>query len=168
MRTIIIPVVLTMLLATDVQAQDSTRVQRIEYVVGASLTFALADYLGWNLDIYNHPGNSKVVYRSLQLVAQAAISYFLYKTCGLNSAIAFNLVWWTWGDDLAFYGYQLGINPAAPWPNRNLDNNLRDNAIRWAGWTPIGLMRPPNSIIPRDALYGQAAVGFALSMSILW
>ncbi len=152
---------------TTLHAQDSTRLQRYEYVVGASLAFSLLDYVGFNLDINIHD-NSKVVYRSLQALTQVAISYFLYKTCGLNSAIAFNLIWWTWGDDLGFYGYQMAFNMARPWPNRTYRNDLRDNHITWAGWTPIGLLRPSGSVIARDALYGQAVIGFSIALGLLW
>lgn len=167
MRTLLIALILVFLGSSGARAQDSTRLQRYEYVVGASLAFSLLDYVGFNLDINIH-NNSTVVYRTLQVLTQAAITYILYKTCGLNSAIAFNLIWWTWGDDLGFYGYQLAFNNPAPWPNRTYRNDLRDNHITWAGWTPIGLLRPQGSAIARDALYGQAAIGFSIAMSLLW
>lgn len=167
MKAFLLCLFLLVLTAPSGRAQDSARLQRYEYVIGASLAYSFLDYVGFNLDVNIHH-NTVWIYRGLQTLTQAAISYFLYKTCGLNSAIAFNVIWWSWGDDLGFYGYQLGINMGSPWPNRTYRNDLRDNQITWAGWTPIGLLRPQGSRIPRDALYGQAAVGFTVALGLLW
>ncbi len=167
MKLLLIACLLSVALYSSARAQDSTRLNRYESVIGVTIAFSLFDYIGWNLDVNIHH-NPVWIFRGIQVLAQAAISYFLYKTCGLNSAIAFNLIWWTWGDDLAFYGYQLGINMGSPWPNRTYRNDLQVNQITWAGWTPIGMMRSPGSVIARSALYGQAVVGFSIAMGLLW
>lgn len=151
------------------RAQDSTRVKRIEYVVGATLGFALVDYVAYNL-IRQHegwPGNFNVGigYRLIQGTVQAAISYFLYKNFGLPSAISFNLIWWTWGDDLAYYGWGKVVNPLFSWSN---SGPLLSNHITWAGWTPVGIFRTQGSVIAPSTLYAQAIIGFSVSLAILW
>ena len=143
------------------------------YVVGASLAFSLFDYVGYS---FTRPEGEHFtrrdpallsVYRVLQVAVQSAITYFLYKECGLSSAISFNLIWWTWGDDLAFNGWGYLFDPVyPPWANRE-NNDLRGNAVKWAGWTPIGLTRRQGTIIPTDVLIPQAIVGFSISMAIL-
>ncbi len=108
-----------------------------------------------------------------------AINYFLYQTCGISSAISFDLIWWTWGLDLGFSGWGDVINPAYPWINRTNSSlgtdggkfnspNAGRNAVDWAGWTPVGLLRRPKSFIALNTLYAQAVVGFSISMAILW
>ena len=153
--------------------QDSAKVDSViqktilvkaAYVVGASLAFSLFDYVGYNLirhDIepyaYRAPWMLPA-YRILQVAVQSAITYFLYKECGLSSAISFNLIWWTWGDDLAYYGLMYYGSHS---------NAISTDEITWAGWTPIGLTRRQGSIIPQDVLIPQAIVGFSISMAIL-
>src|ERR1035437_2471362 len=109
MKTLAMTLLFALLLASSARAQDSTRLQRFEYVIGASLAFSLLDYVGYNLDV-RQLHNTAWVYHGLQFMAQAAITYFLYKTCGWTSAISFNLIWWTWCDDLAYYGWAYAIN----------------------------------------------------------
>ena len=134
------------------------------YVVGASLAFSLFDYVGYNLTRHDiepylqRPHGWLTGYRILQVAVQSAITYFLYKECGLSSAISFNLIWWTWGDDLAYYGLMYYGSHS---------NAISTDEITWAGWTPIGLTRRQGSIIPQDVLIPQAIVGFSISMAIL-
>ena len=98
-------------------------------------------------------------------------SYLLYDQLGLPSAVAFNMMWWSWCDDLGFYGWANAIDPPRPpgseWENRDF-NGLKQNHITWAYWTPIGLLRPKGAVIARDALIGQAAVGATISIAQLW
>ena len=172
MHTFLATILALLILNAPLRAQDSTRLKRIEYVAGASLAFSLIDYVGLNLVRTQHgPG---FLYRCVEATEQTAISYFLYKTCGLSSVIAFNLIWWTWGDDLAYYGWTNLLNPASPnsfnsyvWENRTNSGLLLPN-INWAGWTPIGLLRPQGSWIARNALIAQAVIGFSVSIGILW
>ncbi len=145
---------------------DSTRLERYEYVLGGSLIYSLFDYVGFGLT-QNHPA-ARTVYRGIQAATQIAISYVLYKELGLSSAISFNLMWWTWVDDLGFYGWANVLNPPwPPWENRS-HTGLMGRQINWAGWTPIGLLRPQGSLIARDALIMQAIVVFSISMAIVW
>ena len=148
----------------DTIEHPSTKLERVAYVIGGSVTFSLLDFLGFNLT-ESHPG-ARLGYRVIQVVSQTAISYFLYKKFGLTSAISFNLIWWTWGDDLGFYGWTNLVNPAAPWFNRDF-NGLHGNGVSWAGWTPIGLLRRQGTIIDKYTLFSQALVGLSISIIIL-
>ncbi|MDP4199691.1 MAG: hypothetical protein Q8922_03710 [Bacteroidota bacterium] len=154
------------------RAQDSARFARLGYVIGASVAFSLADYVGYSLArVDNVNGHAPIWYRLIESSVQAGMSYLLYEKFGLPSTIAFNLIWWTWGDDLGYYGWANALNPGKQsvgvWENRE-GNGLRSNHITWASWTPIGVLRPPGSLIARDALIAQAMVGFSVSMAILW
>ena len=163
---IFIASILSLSLIPRVQAQDSTRLERVEYVAGASLAFSFFDYVGFNL--VKHDKNI-TFYRYIEGTVQTAITYFLYKEVGLPSAISFTLIWWTWGDDILYDGWANAINPAQPWENRSY-NTLQSAGISWAGWTPIGLLRPKGSNIARSALEAQAVIGLsvAIPMAILW
>ena len=172
MRTFIAAILALLILTAPLHAQDSTRWKRIEYVAAGSLAFSLVDYIGFNL--VRTPHGPGFLYRCLEATEQTAISYFLYKTCGINSVIAFNLIWWTWGDDIAYYGWTNLLNPASPnslnsyeWENRT-NSGLKLTGIDWAGWTPIGLTRPQGSNIARSTLIAQAVIGLSVSMAILW
>lgn len=151
---------------------NSTRLERVEYVIGASAVFSLADYIGYNLlkqhyatDYYQRY-SPPPVYRAAMALLQTSISYILYKECGLSSAISFNLIWWTWGDDFAYYEWEqlLGF---FPW-DHHYGTGLRFREYDSAGWTPIGLTRPQGSLIARSTLIAQVAIGLSISMAILW
>ncbi len=141
----------------------STKLENGGYVLGATLLFSLFDYVGYNLV----RGNNKAPfsYRILQTTVQAAITYFLYKECGINSAVSFNLIWWTWGTDIGYYGWANALNPGWARDNR-VNNGLQQREITWAWWTPIGLLRKKDSPIARSSLIAQAIVGFSLSVAI--
>ena len=145
-------------------AKDLTKIERIGYVCGASLAFSLFDYIGSNATKNNN--GARTAYRILEVTVQTAITYFLYKKCGLNSAISFNVIWWTWGDDLAYYGWAYVFNPKPPWEGRNY-NGFQGDAISWASWTPIGLTRKKDSLIDKATISIQAMLGFSISIAIL-
>jgi hypothetical protein len=145
-------------------AQNFSRIERIGYVCGASLAFSLFDYIGANATKTNTTARS--AYRVLEVAVQAGISYFLYKKLGLSSAISFNLIWWTWCDDIAYYGWAYLINPKPPWEGRYF-NGMQSDYVSWAGWTPIGLTRKHGSLIDQAVLVTQAMIGFSISIAIL-
>jgi hypothetical protein len=156
------------------RGQDTTasksKLDRIEYVGASGLTFSILDYVGFSL-VRKGNNQAPVWYRLLEGTVQTAISYLLYKECGLSSAISFNLIWWTWGLDFGWYGWANLLNPSTNfangrWENRSW-NGLQGREISWAGWTPIGLLRPRGSLIARDALIWQSILGFAISITIL-
>ena len=167
------------LIALSVKAQDSThtegeqRLERYELVIGSALAFSLVDYIGYNIFVTSNPAKTQqnFLLHIFNGAFGGAINYFLYKTCGLSSAISFDLMWWTWDLDLGFSGWGDVINPAYPWINRtesSLNTAKWGNSVDWAGWTPIGLLRPPHSNIALSTLYAQAIIGFSISMAILW
>jgi hypothetical protein len=143
-------------------SQTPTKLERAAYVIGGSLAFSFVDYIGYNLTRYNSHA-SRVAFRLFQATLQAGISYFLYKKCGLNSAIAFNLIWWTWGDDLGFYGWAYTTR-IYPWDD---NSGIKNGYISWAGWTPVGLVRKQGSSIPVSTFVAQSIIGFAISIAIL-
>jgi hypothetical protein len=169
MKRLLICTILLLIMTTNVRGQDSTRLKRIEYVVGSCLAFSLVDYLGYNIFVKGDPGKTTAILalHVFDAAMGAAINYFLYKTCGLSSALSFDLTWWTWGLDMGFSGWGDVINPASPWVNR-ANSSLSHGLVNWAGWTPIGLLRPQGTWIARNALFAQAAIGFSVSMAILW
>ena len=172
MKFISFVILILMMSYASSRAQDttSTKLERAGYVVGSSLAFSLIDYVGYSLVRKANYGPGPGWYRLFEGAVQAGVSYFLYKECGLSSAISFNLIWWTWGMDFEWYGWANLLNPASDgerWENRT-HNGLQGREISWAGWTPIGLLRPQGSLIARDALITQAIVGFSVSVALLW
>jgi hypothetical protein len=165
MKSIALATLLLVAVSTVSMAQDSTRLERYEYVIGSSLAFSMFDYLGFNY-LVRTVNTSPIVYHIIQGAVQAAISYFLYEQLGLTSAISFNLLWWSWCDDLAYFGWANVLNSFS-WEDRT-ENGFRFHQMASAGFTPIGLLRAPHSYIARDALIAQAAVGLSVSMAILW
>ena len=169
-KALLVCIVTAITFPLKVHAQDSTlqatRWEKLAYVAGAGATFSLLDYVGWSL--VRNGSSGPEWYRLVEGTVQTGISYFLYKECGLTSAISFNLIWWTWGLDLGWYGWSYVLNPASDghWENRTW-SGLHLRQITWAGWTPIGLLRSPGSPIARNALYWQSVIGIALSIAIL-
>jgi hypothetical protein len=146
----------------------TTKLERIGYVIGASLVFSLFDYVVFHKVVFAESNTDHSVpfsYRLAQSGVQTALSYLLYKQVGLSSTVAFNTIWWTWGDDIAFYGWLNLVNAGAPWYNRSF-NGLQGNQVTWAGWTPIGLLRKQKTVISKDALFAQAAIGFSIALII--
>jgi hypothetical protein len=159
---------LSYLFHSDSSAANTTKLERIAYVCGASLAFSLFDYIGYNLCRYNN--KAPLSYRLLQAAVQGGISYYLFRKCGLPSAISFNIIWWTWGDDLAYYGWGDIANPS--WahnlnPQWTSSHSFRTNDITWAGWTPIGLLHRKGAVIDKFSLLTQAMIGFYISIAIL-
>ena len=165
MRSLTVTLLFLLIFISSSRGQDSTRFERVAYVLGASLGISLFDYEGYNLE-KNHGAFANTAYRITYIAVQAALSYFLYKQLGLPSAISFNLIWWTWGDDLAYYGWAETLNSFAMEGRKH--TGLEGNGIYWAWWTPIGLMRPKDSRIDKSALVAQAVIGFSVSLAILW
>ena len=168
MRIFLIILLLTLAFVQPLRAQDSTRLARYEYVLGSSLVFSLGDYIGFNLlkKAHREQAFNATPYRMAEGLSQIAITYFLYRVCGWKSAIAFNLIWWTWGDDFAYYEWEQ-LLAFFPWDHR-AGSGLRFREYDSAGWTPIGLTRPQGSEIARSTLIAQAVIGFSISMPILW
>lgn len=103
--------------------------------VTALFIFALFDYFGYTYFYFL----SKVkVYRLLQGIFQFVLSVFCFYLEGIKSVVIFNILWWTWTADWIFYLYCLVFN---------FRGNRKDwlqpfrGHVRWAFWTPAGLMQ---------------------------
>jgi hypothetical protein len=154
MKRLLICTILLLIVATNARGQDSTRLKRIEYVVGASLAFSLVDYMGFDLLKVAHDAPAGYVppvwYRFFEGAVQAAFTYFLYKAFGISSAIALTVMWWTWIDDWGFYGWANLLNPPYPWVDRA--TAYIPDALYGASWTPVGLVRKNSEYIPSNTL----------------
>ncbi len=147
--------------------QPPTALEKAAWVAGASVVFAGFDYVGYNLTARNP--TALVGYRIAQVLVQSAISWFLYRKLGLPSAIGFNLIWWTFGDDFLYYTWAEVINPGPPWESRGaMNNSIFGNQCYWAYWTPVGISRgmKRGETIAGDTLLAQALVGAALGFTI--
>jgi hypothetical protein len=144
-----------------------TQLEKVAWLAGASVAYAGFDYVGFNL--VRKTSTPKLIYRMLQLGVQAGITWFLYEKCGLPTAIAFNLVWWTFGDDFIFYGFTEGLNVGGSWLGRGIyHENISSNQTTWAYWTPIGILRGMSQSRPiaGNTLVAQSLTGAALSLLI--
>src|ERR1017187_6250425 len=103
MKSITFLILILTMCYSQSHAQDTTNTwaRRTAFVVGSSLVFSFADYVAFNLlkkaagaqaggDFERPP-----IFNISRVLVQSAITYFLYKECGLSSAISFNLIWWT-------------------------------------------------------------------------
>ena len=151
----------------SVVVEGATDGEKLLYLAGASLGFALFDYVGFNL-VRDNPTTTPI-YRVIQGLTQLAVSWLLYEELGLPTAIAFNLIWWTWGLDAIFYGYTELFNVGGDWRGRGVfQSDIMNNNCFWASWTPVGIAQgmDPKKKIAGDALVAQSLVGALLAISI--
>lgn len=99
------------------------------------LLFALFDYFGYTYFYFL----SKVkIYRVIQGLFQFILSALCFYFGGIKAVLIFNILWWTWVADWIFYLYCLIFN---------FRGNRKDwlqpfrGHVRWAFWTPIGLLQ---------------------------
>ncbi len=148
---------------------EHSSLEKVGYLLGASVAFSLFDYVGYNAS-KGSDGLAPPAYRVLQLAVQGGLTYFLYEECGLPTAIGFNLIWWTFGDDLLYYGWAELLNPGGLWEGRGaLDRAVLKHGAGHAYWTPVGIargFRRDGSRISGDTLVAQSLVGAALAITI--
>ena len=155
-----------LLLSLPVQAQEKSKLEKVVWITGASLTFSAFDYVGYSLTHHNQ--SSLMTYRIIQLGVQGGLTYLLYKECGLTSAISFNIIWWSWGDDWAYYGWAHLINPSGGRFENRSANGLQTDRISWASWTPLGLMKGgKGAILRQHELVKQSMIGITVAIIIL-
>ena len=161
-----------LLMGTTLYAQSS-KWEEVGWVGGSVVAFGVFDYFGHNLIMtQNHDSKSSaIVYRTLQLAVQMALSYMLYEKFGLPEAVAFNLVWWTFGADFVYYGVgELTDGFGNPeWGRRgSWDHIAGKGGPPWAYWTPVGIARgfDRNERISADTIIAQAITGAMLSVAI--
>jgi hypothetical protein len=140
---------------------------KVLYLTGATAGFALFDYVCFNL--VRTSGTMLPAYRVVQVLVQAGISWFLYRQVGLPTAIAFNVVWWTWGADAVYYGYAEMFNASGHWERRgSFQRSIMENHCTWAWWTPVGVARGMDNteVIAGDTLVAQSLFGAALALTL--
>ena len=153
--------------------KDKSFIAKLGATLGASVLFAAFDYVGYNLSKGN-PTTLKI-YRAAQVTAQAALTYGLTKEFGWKTGAAFNAIWWTFGDDLLYYGIaeamgQLGVvKEGSKWDGKGGFKGIADDKVTWAWWTPVGLLSGAKNGKPIDGntLFIQAGVGLAVALSLL-
>jgi hypothetical protein len=141
--------------------------EKMLYLTGAALGFALFDYVGYNL--VRNSDTGLPIYRVVQVLTQLGVSWLLYEKVGLPTAIAFNLIWWTWGLDAIYYGYTELFNAGGSWERRGaFRSQILGNHCTWASWTPVGISRgmDPKKPIAGDTLIAQFLVGAGLAVTI--
>jgi hypothetical protein len=141
--------------------------EKVLYLTGAALAFGLFDYVGFNLARDN--STTLILYRVLQVMVQAGVSWFLYEQVGLPTAIGFNILWWTWGLDTIFYGYTELFDVGGSWRGKGVfQSDIMGNHCTWASWTPVGISRgmDPEKRIAGNTLVAQSLVGAVLAFTV--
>jgi len=160
-----------LLLISSAAAQEKDNAEKALYLIGASAAFSTIDYLGYNLS-KNDQGTAPVSYRIIQGLLQAGITYFLYEKCGLPTSIAFNLIWWTFGNDFLYYGISELVPPGGQFEGRGTWGSFaRQGGPGHAYWTPVGILRgyQRGEKIPANTMAAQAIIGAVIGMSItIW
>jgi hypothetical protein len=149
-----------------IEAQPSAG-EKLLWLAGASAVFSLFDYVGFNLA--RTDDTSLKLYRVLQVLVQAGLTWLLHEQAGLGTAVAFNVVWWTWGMDALYYVYTDMFDAGGHWEKRGaFERAILGNQCTWAWWTPIGISRGMDNKRPiaGDALMAQMALGAAAAISI--
>jgi hypothetical protein len=156
----------TLPIPTDVDVQPSTG-EKLLWLAGASAAFSLFDYIGFNM-ARTDDGSLKL-YRVMQVLVQAGLTWLLHEQAGLGTAVAFNVVWWTWGMDALYYVYTDMFDAGGHWEKRGaFERAILGNQCTWAWWTPLGISRGMDNKrrIAGDALMAQMALGAAAAITI--
>lgn len=142
--------------------------EKLAWVFGASLVFSAADYVGSNLTEHSQESHVVFKYRLVQYIVQLGISYVLYKKVGLPSAIAFNVFWWCFGDDMLYYCIAETVSPGGKFEGRGSLARVVQNGVYHAGWTPVGIARggERRAHIAGDTILAQSLVGLGLAITI--
>lgn len=147
--------------------EDATAGVKLLYLTGASLGFALFDYVGYNL-VRGNPTTTPI-YRVIQALVHAGVTWLLYEQVGLPTAIGFNLIWWTWGLDATFYGYTELFNIGGSWQGRGVwQRDIMNNNCTWASWTPVGIARGMDAekAIAGNTLVAQSLLGVVTALTV--
>jgi hypothetical protein len=141
--------------------------EKLLWLGAASLSFSLFDYVGFNL--VRNSSTHTLIYRVLHVAVQAGMSWLLYDKLGLPTAVAFNLMWWTWGLDALFYGYTELFNRGGGWSGRGaFRKDIMQNNCTWASWTPVGIARGMDNSKPiaGDTLVAQFLLGAVAAITV--
>lgn len=128
----------------------------------ACIGFSAFDYAGYNLT--KDDATALVCYRISQVAVQALITWALWENYGAQSAVKFNLIWWTFGCDWLYYGWANLLNPHHGWESRGAPGV---NQISWGWWTPWGLLSGgKGSLLSSRSLAFQSVIGLSISIAI--
>ncbi len=129
------------------------------WLLGSVAAYSTFDYLGYNLT-KNGSGRAPTYYRIIQFGVQGAITYFLGRKVGWDSMVSFNLVWWTFGNDLLYYKVA-ELFPDGRFEGRGTWGSLGE--IHHAHWTPLGMM---HGDLSKGQVIGQSMIGLTLALSL--
>lgn len=141
---------------------------KVLYLAAATAAFAMFDYICFNLVRVN--GAALRIYRLVQVLVQLGITWLLYGAVGLPTAIAYNVVWWTWGADAVYYAYTALFNAGGHWERRGaFTKNILGNRCTWAWWTPVGIARGMSKTTPirGGVILAQSLLGVLLALALV-
>ena len=131
------------------------------------IIFSLYDYFGFHISYKKKwedftPLNP---YRVSQFIVQVIITAILYLAYGWFSALAFNILWWTWCADLLFYfWYDFLRIFGYPRKPGGFKEQVMGNKVTWAYWTFWGLLRfkHKDAVMTKKEIFVQAAAGIII------
>lgn len=130
------------------------------------LAFGTVDYFGFNL----LKNKALRLYRILQGLIQASITYGLYTWTGLGPAVGFNLIWWTGGADAVYYLWAEGSNGFGldGWTGKRSTKMVLREGANWFEWTPVGLAQRSSRQkgLPADTLVLQLIIGLVVGVLV--
>jgi small-conductance mechanosensitive channel len=135
----------------------------ISSIIGI-IIFSLYDYFGFHISHRKGWEDFTPVnpYRISQFTVQAALTIILYILYGWYSALAFNILWWTWWADLLFYlWYDLLRIFGYPRKPGGFREQVLGNKVTWAYWTAWGVLRfkHKDTVMTKNAIFIQAFTG---------
>ena len=138
------------------------------YTFAAVVVFALFDYFGFNFSLKKGWADFSNFnrYRVVQGLFQLFLTVLLFYFSGWRAAAAFNIIWWTWGCDFMFYLYCEIFNYGKD--RGNFRKEVMSNSVKWAWWTPYGMMfTKKGDVIKFKTLVLQAVLGTLAAVVVL-
>lgn len=126
--------------------------------------FSLYDYFGFHVSHRKGWEDFTLLnpYRISQFIFQVILTAALCFLFGWFSALAFNILWWTWWADLLFYfWYDLLRIFGYPRKSGGFKEQVIGNHVTWAYWTAWGLLRfkHRDTVMKRNEIFIQAGAG---------
>jgi hypothetical protein len=135
------------------------------------IIFSLYDYFGFHISHKKGWEDFSALnpYRVSQIIIQVIISILLFYFSGWFSALAFNILWWTWWADLLFYFWYDTLRIFGyPRSTGGFREQVLGNKVTWAYWTMWGLLRLKNKdiVMKKNEIFIQAAAGLIIVIII--
>ena len=133
------------------------------------IIFSLYDYFGFHISHKKGWEDFTFLnpYRVSQITVQIIITAALYIITGWFSALAFNILWWTWWADLLFY-FWYDIIKIFGYPRKpgGFKEQVLGNKVTWAFWTAWGLMRfkQKDVVMTSTEIFAQAGIGMLITI----